>query len=164
MDVDIVIHWEGQWLIGDYFSLPDDPRLQATMGIYSIHTGESDGELVYIGQAYDQSFARRVPQHQNDGLADWIEEEYAEIQLYLSTGHLGLKTYDRVTPQLVDDIESLLIGACRPPGNLSKTKTFSGRELLIRNKGSRGSVPRYCWAIIEDSECVLYADEDPPEV
>lgn len=158
---DIIIHWEGAWRIGEEFRLPRDSRLQSTMGVYYINTKGSDGEILYIGHTYKQTFSQRVPQHRNDGLAEWLDKYYADVDVFLRIGHLELNAYGRISPSIVGDVESLLIGALKPPGNVSKMKTYAGREMTIRNAGARWHLPKFFGAIPRGFKWLLKCDDDP---
>jgi hypothetical protein len=159
---DIVIGWEGPWPVGNYFSLPSDPDLDSGMGVYIIHTAGKGSELLFVGKTYSQAFAERIPQHRTEELAAWVDEHYKDEQLYLRVGHLVLKSFDRISAEIVDDVESLLIGCCEPLGNLSKTQTYSGREMVVRNDGARANLPRFCWAVPRKGSWHLFSDETPP--
>jgi hypothetical protein len=143
---DVQIVWEGSWDVGDYFALPDDERLDTTMGVYQILTLEKD-EVLYIGKTYHQTFGERVPQHATHGLAEWLDEEILE-PVRLKIGHFDVRCQERTSAGLVDRVESLLIAAYGPPGNVSKQVTYGGGELTIENVGHRKPLTR--WASAED--------------
>lgn len=146
MKPDIRIHWEGQWVIGEYFSLPADPVLRSTsMGVYQVVSSSRPAKPIYIGKTYEQSFSRRIPQHSKEELARWIDRN-VRGRLHLKVGHLELKTWKRISKAMLDDVESLLVAAYEPVANSSKTMTYNGGEFCIENIGSRRPLSRWAWA------------------
>jgi hypothetical protein len=119
------------------------------MGVYmildSVHN-ESSGRwgthrLLYIGQVYDQTFQERLRQHvRGDDVWRWVCRNLRH-QATFKIGHVDLPNGSRISRELVDDIESLLINALQPPGNLQSTTNYHGRDLVILNRGRFEPLP-----------------------
>ncbi|MBI3597251.1 MAG: hypothetical protein HY203_08885 [Nitrospirae bacterium] len=143
---DLKIIWEGSWPIGEYFALPYNQELDSGMGVYQIVTRPLGRNPIFIGKTYQQSFRKRLPQHSREELATWIEKNVSQ-PLFLKIGHIELFSWDRISAQIVDRTESLLIAAFDPPGNRAKTQTYSGGNFVIENLGSRRPLSRWVWAV-----------------
>jgi hypothetical protein len=119
---------------------------QETMGLYMYLDGTFDkrarwwhyydGSLLYIGKVYQQTFLARLIQHigeegENDPWP-WIEENH-EFEVTTKIARIALQRGNRLSKEMVHDIESLLIAVMQPRGNWSGTRTYSGRDLTIFN-------------------------------
>lgn len=51
-------------------------------------------------------------------------------QATFKIGHVDLRDGSRISRELVDDIESLLISVIQPPGNMQGTANYYGRDLV----------------------------------
>ncbi len=95
-----------------------------------------EGSLLYIGKVYQQTFLTRLIQHiEEEGENDpwpWIEDNH-EFEVTIKVARVALKPENRLSKELLHDVESLLIGVLQPRGNWSGTKTYSGRNLTIFN-------------------------------
>jgi len=146
LEPDLKIIWEGSWPIGEYFRLSYDLRLDYSMGVYQIVTRPLGRDPIFIGKTYRQSFRKRLPQHSREELATWIERNVSQ-PLFLKIGYIELLSWTKISTQIVDRTESLLIAAFDPPGNDAKTRTYSGGNLVIENLGNRRPLSRWAWAV-----------------
>ena len=95
-----------------------------------------DGSLLYIGKVYQQTFLTRLIQHigeegENDPWP-WIEDNH-KFEVTIKIARIGLKLGNRLSKELLHDIESLLIAVMQSRGNWSGTRTYYGRDLAIFN-------------------------------
>ena len=166
LNIDIKIIWSNEWLIEEDLYVPNEPELEeSTRGLYVIYT--DDGEICYIGQTYDQTFRDRIMQHRNDEVGNCLREILEEdYDLFLKVGHFELISYSRISRELLDDTERLFIYALEPTCNILGIKSFTGRDLLVKNIRARDILPRYLWSLwINGYWEIDYSDykEDIPE-
>jgi len=128
--VKVHIEWEGNYDLGDV--LTDSwGRLEAGWGFYMIFV---DRTLVKIGQTYRQDFKRRLEQQ--------LEDYWRELPTF-KIGEITWATAERITQQLVDDVECLLIYMRQPSDNSKCKKTYAGRgDLEILNTGDYSPLRR----------------------
>jgi hypothetical protein len=107
-------------------------------GKYNVTTNKyTNIKLQYIGQAYDQSIRKRVPQP---------HVAYNEIQQYLNvnsgykalviSGIITESSQKKITAELFDDIEACLIFCNQPLTNTQNKESYKGREIVITNTGT----------------------------
>ena len=108
------IEWEGPYTFADVLSLNDEERGYGVYQVYGEHVVFGKGALLYIGLARDQTFGRRLSQH------DWIEE-YDEIVV----GRIAESDYKHGCPDWSDWHE--LLGMWKP------LKSFGTRRPTTRN-------------------------------
>ena len=116
------------------------------MGVYQIVTQPLGRNPIFIGKTYRQSFRKRLPQHSHEELATWIDRHVSQ-PLFLKIGHIELLSWTKISTQIVDRTESLLIAAFDPSGNDAKTRTYSGGNLVIKNLGNRRPLSSWAWAV-----------------
>lgn len=96
------------------------------------------GNLLYIGQAYDQTLRGRIPQQHP--AYDCIVQRYGGRFLYLAVSNIiWLQGITRTTHELFDDIECCLIYRNRPLCNIDCKDKYDynhRRGILIENTGS----------------------------
>lgn len=87
------------------------------------------GKLLYIGIAYKQDVRTEIVQTlkrlqiSTNGLTIWV-------------GSIASSSYERITEQIVRDVECLLIFTHQPSLNTQCTETYSGRDnLRVRSRG-----------------------------
>jgi len=138
--------WEGVYNLSELERYDD---LDYTMGVYMIldsrHnpvTGKwGSHRLLYIGKVYDQSFRTRLAQHvAGDDVWGWVRRNL-ENDATAKIGHVELVNGGRISRELVNDIEALLIKTQRPPGNLQSVTDYYGRDLRIHNEGMFRPLP-----------------------
>lgn len=132
---EVVLHWYG----------PYDPELfyksdlaMDVMGVYMFldseyHQGRNawTQRLLYIGMVYDQTFNERLLQR-GDDVWLWIQNNY-EYEVTFKAARIGLPGRQRISPELVQAVESLLIGVMQPRGNIRSARTYRWRPLKITN-------------------------------
>jgi len=135
---EVGLRWYGPFDIDDIYDL--DFEVLDDYGFYMFLYGN---EIVYIGQAYYQFIRDRIKQHlRGDSVWEWIKENYNIEQISIKIATIEYMGQKRVSKQLFNDIESLLIITQEPPGNIQNTKTYWGRDLKITNLGKYKPLPR----------------------
>ncbi len=122
----------------------DSERLNQS-GFYMLLTGEpvderqfNINELLYIGQAYDQTLRVRIPQQHP--AYDCIVKKYKGKFLYLAVcSIISLQGISGITHELFDDIECCLIYRNGPLCNINCRDEYNSnrrrREIQIENTG-----------------------------
>lgn len=90
--------------------------------------------LLYIGRAYWQDPSERLCQHE---VLDEILDDYGEDGIFVKFGELRPPGGRRISEQLVNDVETLLINWHQPEYNRMSTTDYWGRDLVVRNRGFR---------------------------
>jgi hypothetical protein len=141
---DVRLHWSKAWSFGDVYRNPD---LWYTRGIYAF-LSPAPLELLYIGMTYDQRFSTEIVNHlgpsdrgypvvsRADPVGRWIYK-HATMSPRVKIAHLELAPGDRISRNLVEDVEAALINIYQPPANLRSTRAYYGRRIRIQHKGSR---------------------------
>jgi hypothetical protein len=110
----------------------DALTIQATKAIYLLRRWRSR-EILYIGKASRQSVGRRWLCRSKGRLHKLAKKEHVQMCPLVA----GLHTSRRITPQLIDDVERLLIFLLNPrwngPGKLACR--LHHRELVVRCSG-----------------------------
>lgn len=88
--------------------------------------------VLYIGMAYGQRVDQRLAAHHKLRM---IAKRESERRLGVSFGAVRLGEGERISWQLVRDIEDLLISVYKPPYNDQLVSTYKERDLIIRNSG-----------------------------
>lgn len=122
-------------------------------GFYAIYLGRhnpetnkvENGELLYIGQVYDQTIRQRLQQpHDADSCINNQKRQKPDFELFFKTGIIIETDQERVTSQLIDDIECCMIYSNQPKCNVQCKESYEGREINIEHENP--------W-IIRDSSC-----------
>ncbi|MCJ8326247.1 MAG: hypothetical protein MJK08_04010 [Campylobacterales bacterium] len=114
-------------------------RLSSEIGLYQISRLFGENEtLLYIGivKSFNRTFKKRLIEHQY-----WLNEYRGTIKVRFGTiqGKQGLT----ITPQLIEDAESVLIYELNPLENTQKTSGyFINKDLEVENIGYRGFLPK----------------------
>jgi len=90
-------------------------------------------ELVYIGQAYRQSIARRLKTHHK--IETIVEETPKKKMVFVKFGTVILPEGRRISHELVTDIENALIYWHEPKYNDTSYASYNGRPIHIINQG-----------------------------
>jgi hypothetical protein len=75
-------------------------------------------QILYIGKAYRLSVRDRMKGNHKEKLYKYIINSYKTNKLKVIVGELILDEGQRLSEELVTDIESLLIIRLKPPGNI----------------------------------------------
>ena len=113
-------------------------------GFYAIITGKFDSNskhykeisLRYIGMAFDQTVRERV-QQKHDAYIDILKylSENPGFEALVMVGCITKCSQDRITKQLMEDIEACLIFRNKPKNNIVKKYNYAGRSITINNTG-----------------------------
>jgi len=104
-----------------------------------------DGKLLYIGKAYDQTIRQRLQQHHDaDQCINNLKRQKTNYELFFKSGIISETDQERLTVQLVNDIECCMIFMNKPSCNIQCKEKYDGREVSIENENS--------W-IIKNSSC-----------
>jgi len=125
------IEWKGAYPIETAQS-----KLEASgFGVYAIYkvTGRAS-KLLYIGEVYWQSFARRLQQHKRE----WLYK--VKGRLVICFGTVGFPQGGRTSHSKVLDVKSALIYIHKPPFNKASKRNYFGRDILILNLGKIGTL------------------------
>jgi hypothetical protein len=137
---EVELYWYGPYKV-DLFRLED--IADDVMGVYMFLDSEhhedrstwTHHQILYIGMVYEQTFDDRLGQHlRGDDVWKWIQGHH-EFEVMLKAARIGLLSRERISRELVQAIESLLIGVMQPPGNIQSTQTYTRQALRIRNLG-----------------------------
>jgi hypothetical protein len=134
----VKLSWYGPFLLEEFseWEISDE-----VMGVYMLLDSERNEErrnwvhhaILYIGMVYEQTFLDRIKQHlRGDDAWTWIEKHH-EYEVTIKVARVMLLERQRISKQLLQDTESLLIGVEHPGGNVQSTKTYAGPDLEIRN-------------------------------
>lgn len=142
----IEIWWKGPYKsdqIKDFNASKDYGLYQ----IYGTHNVNGPNSLLYIGQANDQKFATRIPQHY------WTEWEYSDVDIYI--GRLGgTSAIDQGEwEKQIDVAERLLIYYCKPPYNTKNLNNYGDiRETIVVNLDKKNRLPMEVSTFYNDSK------------
>ncbi|MGB0930079.1 MAG: hypothetical protein ACPGVB_04850 [Chitinophagales bacterium] len=89
---------------------------------------------LYIGMAYRQSVYRRLKNHHK--LKKIVKQQFGLGKIVIRIGQIELPSNNRISQDLVDDIESVLIINEQTRYNVVSKKNYKGRNIDISNKGS----------------------------
>lgn len=128
------LHWEGP------FTNVDHSALGLTMGIYMFVDNDSrysngfvPRRVLYIGMTYDQTFRDEIQAKLRGDVGKWMGEN--KFYVTVKIAHIQPVNQGRISEALVKDIESLLIIVHQPLGNIQNIQTYSGRDLVVFNRG-----------------------------
>jgi hypothetical protein len=128
------VHWQG---VGD-----DGEAWDWTCGLYAYQHPRAR-ELLYIGKADGTSIRGRWRAADKDGLWRDLERDRRIYQHRVLVGAFALAPEMRLTRQLVADVESMLIFAVQPWGNIASCRSRICRPgLRVRNFGRVWPGPR----------------------
>jgi len=88
---------------------------------------------LYIGMAYRQSVYRRLKNHHK--LGKIIKQQFGLGKIVVRIGQIRFSSKNRISQDLVDDIESVLIINEQTRYNVVSRKKYNGRPLDVTNKG-----------------------------
>jgi hypothetical protein len=100
-------------------------------------------KILYLGQVYFKSLRKRLQEHlRNDPLWIWIKRNYDPEFISIKIAEIENLGQERITKELINDIESLLIALEQPEGNIQSKRAYCGRDLKIVNLGKRNPLPK----------------------
>jgi hypothetical protein len=136
----IEIKWEGPLTAAEVRAL-NDKQDYGLYQVYGNHRIYGENVLLYLGKANQQTFAKRLPQHD-----DWFEWADAELKFYV--GRFGNSNNVELIDweEQIDFAEGELIGYCQPAWNSSglnsRKKLYSFTQAVISNFGIRRMLPQ----------------------
>jgi len=114
-------------------------KIASEQGLYQISRLFGKKEtLLYIGivKSSNRTFKERLSEHKY-----WLNKYRGKIKVRLGT--IQKKEDLIISPQLIEDIESILIFESSPFENTQKTYSYSiDEDLQIKNIGYRGFLPK----------------------
>lgn len=122
-------------------------------GFYAIYLGKHDREtrkvkdsrLLYIGQAYDQTIRQRIQQpHDVDECMSNFKKKNPGYDLFFKSGIVSEIDQQKISSQLVDDVECCMIFRNQPECNTQCRESYMGREIIVEHENP--------W-IIRNSSC-----------
>lgn len=136
MDI-IEIYWKGPFTLNDVISRNEDGTDYGVYQIYGTHNINGSNTLLYIGKAQEQTFGKRILQHQS-----WMDNELSDMQIYIGKFG-GIKQIDdQKWSAYIDVAEKLLIYYCSPPYNSSNINDFGKiKETVVLNFGKKCQLP-----------------------
>lgn len=143
MDNKIIhIQWDGPFDFQKVLTFSDEDIDYGIYQVYGLHPVYGLNKLLYIGKACQQTFSKRINQH------EWDMEEYNEGQLLFYLGRLHGPQTPSITiwDEQIDLIEKLLIIAHSPALNstgvswLTAKTDKSLRNIHILNWGNRANL------------------------
>lgn len=133
----IEIEWKGPYSLEETAHLTE----KSDFGLYQIygtHNILGMDTLLYVGQAWNQTFAQRIPQRE---YATW---DFPEYRFYI--GRLGGS--EPITKELLSDYidwaEQILIDYCQPPYNSQHLNGLSAsipNDIILLNFSKRHKLP-----------------------
>lgn len=144
---DIRIKWKGPYSLKDIRNVNDESIDYGIYQIYGTHPIYGSNVLLYIGQANDQTFAKRISQE------TWeYNEDYKNVQIYAgyiyNLDNAESDNNDGVWGKAIKDAEKMLIYSHSPAFNSSNILTISRNknelkameDIRIFNYGSHRSL------------------------
>lgn len=126
-----LIHWKTTPdLMGIQQVGASEVNFKDQRGIYLLYDGR---EIIYIGQAIEQTLGQRLKQHTSDRLSGrWDRFSWFGFYSVNDKGHLhDRKKFENIDIQVLADLmESILIESIEPRQNRKGGNTFSGMEYL----------------------------------
>jgi len=115
------------------FWQPADALTQHSKRALYFFRKQNGREILYIGKAYYQTIKNRWECKSKDRLGKLARKEKITLRPFIA----GVHTSRRLTPELFDDIERLLIFLVRPRWNgpLKLSCTLHHRDLVIECSG-----------------------------
>ena len=166
LEVDLIhLEWEGPFTPGEIARFDKDPDY-GVYQIYGTHNVFGSDALLYIGQAYERTFAHRIPEHD-----DWISWQAGSTQIYL--GRLcGVEPMIQANwpkwKDLVDRAEKTLIYFCSPPYNSSGLRSLRDMPpTIVANYKRRHRLPQIVSNVYESApfaDLKPYGSEPPAEL
>ena len=125
------VHWKtNPDLLGIQQIGATEVNFKDQRGIYLLYDGR---EIIYVGQAIEQTLGQRLKQHTSDRLSGrWDRFSWFGFYSVNDKGHLlDRKKFESIDIQvLADTLESILIESVEPRQNRKQGNTLSGMEYL----------------------------------
>ena len=125
---DIIVRWR--------FLSSEDPDWRSTRRLYA-YVAPNKKKILYIGKAWSVTVKGRWERYAKSDFWDDLEKKQKINKHFVLLGEVSLTYSGRLTKELLADIESLLIMAEQPWGNIqSKQSRIARPGLIIECSGS----------------------------
>lgn len=144
----IEIWWQGPFTKEDLEKdFADKKTSYGLYQIYGTHNISGPNTLLYIGKASEQTFARRLKQH------DWTEFESSNTQFFIGQFG-GLENVDDDEwGQQIDKAERLLIYFCAPPYNSQGLNDYGDiHDTIVLNYDKKNRLPLEVSTFYDDTD------------
>ena len=125
MEMDIHVFWEGPFNINELERINDENKDYGVYQIYGHHPLYGNNVLLYIGQAQQQTFGKRIPQENWQNLSD---PDNAQVYVGRLAGKNKISSDKWNT--LIEQTEKLLIYAHQPAFNTQSTKSLPEADVM----------------------------------
>lgn len=142
----IEIWWSGPYKKDDIKNFNESKDF-GVYQIYGTHNVNGVNALLYIGQAVNQNFSKRIAQH------NWTEWEYSNVDIYV--GRLGGTTQINIDDwdKQINIAERLLIYYCKPPYNTVNINDYGKIEnTIVINLAQKNRIPMEVSTFYNDSK------------
>ena len=142
------VNWQGP------FSNLEAEAMEFSKGLYMFISADEGREprswvpkdCLYIGMTYDQDFGEEIRAKWAGDVGDWIRRN-VEGTILVKVGHIELLEHQKITEQIVKDIECLLIYRTQAPANIQCKKSYTGRlPIHVWNVGNARPLPDFVGA------------------
>ena len=143
----IEIWWHGPFTLEEIKKEHDPAKSFGLYQIYGTHSIFGSNSLLYIGKASEQTFAKRLEQH------DWANWEASAAEFYI--GRLGGVSPIENTrwTELIDFAERLLIYFCAPPYNTQYLNGYGNvTNVVVLNFDKKNMLPFEVSTLYDNSE------------
>lgn len=133
----IEIEWKGPYTIQEICILNADIDY-GVYQIYGTHNILGTDALLYIGQACDQTFSRRIPQR------EYITWDFPEYRIYVGRFGSSQVCTEQDWNTQINFGEQILIDYCQPPYNSQLLNGLSAgipNDINLLNFGKRHKLP-----------------------
>ena len=157
--------WDGPLTVQEARAFDDSTKDYGIYQIYSTHPCAGPNTLVYIGQANERVFSKRIAEHQDE----WCRWEPQNVVVHLGRlGSLGQSTTVEEWGRLIDLAEAVLIYKTSPPYNSSRISSLNCKSrVVVVNHGMRGRLPESLSNVSEfvnqDTGLKAFQAHRPPE-
>ena len=114
------VNWEGP------FSNLEAEAMTFSKGLYMFISANE--ECLYIGMTYEQDFGDEIRAKLKGDVGEWMRQN-VENTILVKVGHIQLLDHNKISEQIVRDIECLLIHHTQAPANIQCKKSYTGRLL-----------------------------------
>lgn len=123
--MDMHIFWEGPFNLEEVASVNNLNRDYGVYQVYGHHPLYGSNILLYIGLASEQTFAKRISQH------EWMYRADPEnIQVYVGRFAGKNRITNEKWAEVIEQAEKLLIYAHKPAFNTQSTKSIPEDDVL----------------------------------
>ncbi|MGG0569093.1 hypothetical protein ABE033_10365 [Priestia megaterium] len=125
---DININWYGPFTVGEVKKRFNNKGFDCGVyQIYGSHPIYGSNVLLYVGKTQEQTFGKRITQHESN----WLKNNPDSNNIEVYIGRLAAADYGSfiVTLYLIDLAERLIILSCTPARNGMSVTGFKGEDI-----------------------------------